>query len=183
MTSEGQRAEAHLPNPHGAVFALACAAFCSFLIAILAYGRYGGSFVEGLEHSIGEIALSEAIRLEYAKEYADAIEAYRQALERRFDYPANKTEALRRLGTLLWWREGAAQGLPYLEAAYDNGDFSIWLYEPLCSALMEAGRDQEVLEHAQAWLSRASSEGRNDHEDHARQILKRMQAENSRQTH
>jgi tetratricopeptide (TPR) repeat protein len=157
-------------DPRPAILTLSGLAFAGMTAFIILYAHLGGPFVADMEKSIGEVLLADGIRLENATDFDNAIQTYRLAVESRFTHQENKTEALRRLGTLLGWREGPQEGLPYLEEAYRNGDFSIWLYEPFCSALFDVGRVEQAFELAEEWYGRAIQEDRSDHQARAKNM-------------
>lgn len=137
------------------VLVLTALAFAAFLTFVAGYARLGTPLIQTMDTNIGEVLFDQGRRFEQAGQYDNAAERYRQALAARFDAPEVRTVVLKRLGTLLWWREGAQAALPYLEEAYAQPDFPPNLYEPLCASLIDVGRLPEAMDVVNRWLSAA----------------------------
>lgn len=157
-------------DPRPVILALSAACFALFVTFVVLYASFGGRFVAGMERSIGDVLLADAVRLENTGDYDNAVQTYRLALESRFRHQQTRTETLRRLGALVGWREGYREALPYLEEAFLNGDYSIWLYEPYGNALLAAARDDEAFALVEEWLARANKEDRIDQQALARSL-------------
>jgi len=127
-----------------------------FLGLSILYAELATAWVEELDRSLAEAAWQQAIRFEKAGQPENAKELYQQALEGRFTSSRDRTDALMRLGRLLWWTEGPERALPYLEEAYNQPDHPIWFYEALCDSLIKVGRENTALAVAEHWQLRAS---------------------------
>ncbi|MCP4641223.1 MAG: tetratricopeptide repeat protein [bacterium] len=142
------------PLPKGTVAAALClgfGAFLAFTALVLFYGHAGGNLVQGMEDRLGDIAWRQGIRFEKAGQHENAMGSYRLALEGRFQSPLDRTDALMRLGRILWFRQGPEAALPLLEEAYARPGHTPWLYEPLCSSLHGVGRYEEALQVTRRW--------------------------------
>ena len=125
------------------------------LAFMIFYSRVGVIPVQRLDTLVGEVESDQALRLEEAGEYDAAEAEYKRALDSKFTSAKNRGFALKHLGTLLWWRKGWNEALPYLEAAIKEPDRPITVYEPLCDCLFKAGRHDDAIEQAKAWLAMA----------------------------
>lgn len=149
--------------PRGTVAAgLLCAAAVLVLLtgAVVVQAKLGGRMVSGMHRYLSEDAWKRGLAFEKARQFENAKECYRQALETpRFESEANHTDALMRLGRILWWSEGPEQALPYLEQAYLRPDHTIWMYEALCDSLYQLKRYDEAREAASLWFDKAKEQG------------------------
>lgn len=128
-----------------------------FVCFVVLYGRYGGAFVDALPHAYGDELLAQGLLLEKSADSTRAIALYEEALTKYFSLESKRTETLQRLGNLLLWNESAAAALPHLEAAYARDDHDIWLYEPLCQALIQLDRTDDAEAYAREWREKAAS--------------------------
>ncbi|MCC6490382.1 MAG: hypothetical protein IT364_23055 [Candidatus Hydrogenedentes bacterium] len=145
----GKRTEA--ASLTGVTLVLSLIACCGFSVFVCAYARTGERLLEQSVRKQGMIYLEQAERLETAGEYENAARHYRLALDAEFDAHKYRTYTLKRLGALLWWREGAEAALPYLQEAFQQPDAPITLYEPLCDSLIQLGRHDDVYEVLSRW--------------------------------
>ncbi|MCC6696958.1 MAG: hypothetical protein IT365_15120 [Candidatus Hydrogenedentes bacterium] len=139
----------------GVTLVLSLIAACGFCVFVCAYARTGERLLEQSMRKQGMIYLEQAERLETAGEYENAAQHYRLALEAEFDAHKYRTYTLKRLGALLWWREGPQAALPYLQEAFQQPDAPITLYEPLCDSLIQLGRRDEVYDVLARWREEA----------------------------
>ena len=145
------------PGTNMAVAGLTGLAFAAYVAFVALYSHFGTPLVQRMHATIGETLLDRGVRFEQVGEYENAAQCYREALECRFDGPKDRTFALKRLGALLWWRDGAEAALPYLEEAYAQPDFPITLFEPLCASLVDVARVDEALDVARRWSAAAAA--------------------------
>ena len=139
----------------GVTLVLSLIACCGFCLFVVLYAWMGGRLVEQAVQKQGMIFLEQAERLETAGEYENAAQHYRLALNAEFDAHKYRTYALKRLGALLWWREGAESALPYLREAFQQPDAPITLYGPLCDSLIQLGHRDESYEVLARWRAEA----------------------------
>lgn len=129
-------------------------------VSMLSFMANGLShWLDRIEGSVGEAMFTKAVQLEEAGLYDEAEEAYRAALMARFKGPWNRTDALKRLGTLLWWRKGPGKALPFLLECYYRPSSPITLYEPLTDSLTRLNRAEEALKVAAYWRQIAQNRG------------------------
>lgn len=133
-----------------------------FTALVWIYAQHGAPIVQRMDRALGMILLEEGERLEAAGEYENAADCYRLALQGEFEAHKYRTYTLKRLGALLWWREGPESALPYLEEAYRQSDAPITLYEPLCDSLLRVGRVDAILPITGRWYKEAEQAGHPD---------------------
>ncbi|HOZ46468.1 MAG TPA: hypothetical protein PLO37_10840 [Candidatus Hydrogenedentes bacterium] len=156
------------PGANRLALSVSAVVFTAFVAFTVVYGLLGTPVVSGLSDRLGEIMFERGKQFEAARQYENAILCYRRALECRFAGAQNRTFTLKRLGTLLYMREGPEVALEYLEEAYHGEDTPITLYAPLCESLIRAGRMEDVLEVAQRWFDEATAAARPDDQAQAR---------------
>lgn len=140
-----------------AILSLTLCANVLFICFVVFYGRYGGAFVDALPNASGEELLARGLLLETNTDSAGAMALYKEALTKYFTHEAKRTETYQRLGNLLLWNEGADAALPHLETAYARDDHDIWVYEPLCQALIQLDRLEDAEAYAREWRDEAAS--------------------------
>lgn len=148
----------------GVALLLSLIACCGFCLFVFAYARVGERLIEQSVRKQGMIYLEQAQRLEAAGEFDSAAAQYRLALDAQFDAYKYRTYTLKRLGALLWWREGPEAALPYLQEAFRQPDAPITLYEPLCDSLIQLSRHDEVYDVLARWRDAARSAGDKEQE-------------------
>ncbi|MBX7257570.1 MAG: hypothetical protein K1Y02_14515 [Candidatus Hydrogenedentes bacterium] len=116
--------------------------------------------MDGLALEIGEVMLERGIQFELDGQEQNAANVYRDALDLKFSHSVNRTETLTRLGKIVLWQGEPEKALSYLEEAFNRGNFNIWLYFPLCEALLQMRRYEDGLERCRLWYN--SAEAQND---------------------
>ncbi len=138
------------------------------LVCIFLWARVGPGVTQKLDRKLGEFLLNEGLRLERAGDIYSARYLYMEALDSEFDHPQNRTEALSRLGNLVLWQDGPEKALPILTTALHAGDYTVWLFPPLCEALFQLRRLSDANVYSEIWYQKALESGDRSLQAHAK---------------
>jgi len=142
-----------------------------FTAAVLAYARYGGPWVNGLDAQVGEVVAAQATKLAENGLTTEAIQTYQDALQVPFDDPFQRIVAANRLCDLLL---AAQRYEEVIQTARDTMalDSEAWRpYDQLYKAYMALRRFPEAVDIAEAWSALANLKQQEDHMNWSRQSL------------
>ncbi|NUM56314.1 MAG: tetratricopeptide repeat protein [Candidatus Hydrogenedentes bacterium] len=141
------------------------------LVAAWGYGRFGGTFVEGLSGAQGEVLAKRAKALAVSNDTMIALATYKVALEKPFDNTQQRQWARQEYAALLHASGQYDDAASVLQACLVDFPDDLQTWSSLSGALAAGTRYGELAATAERWFATADRLGDSSHRALAKYYL------------
>ena len=142
--------------------------------SVFSYGVWGKAITEGLDSACAEAHFEEGKRLEAQKNYEQAIQSFRRAMDGHFRNQAQSYMCGRSIGDLLLKQERFAEAVVAYEALPADSYSFAGAYTGYVTALWRVGRLEDAAALGSRWLEMAKAEGETEQQLWAHNVLMRI---------